>query len=268
MTIASPASQSFHFILDDKVYHVRNELELALIFELLESTKSAEMLHWNVIMSLDEKLLDIIKTYRGLSSCLKHLGYRNRFLLLIKIGDILPTVLGRSEHLGGILASIPEGEGKLRIVKSMRHRGLVQIVENADDLGNVLEWLYGDAELVVLNLLGEEFLRGLFYSGRDIYKVAHFLSEPNKDYFIDLLGISSLRALTGTCDDFLYIIKALTASKTKEYIRLFTPDEIRGLIRSDYTFHAFVKKIAYAKEDELLRYLGYAQTESGWKITN
>lgn len=118
----------------------------------------------------------------------------------------------------------------------------------------------------MLNLLGEDFLRGLFFSGRDIYKVAHFLSEPNKDYFADLLGIPSLRPLVGTSDDFLYIVKSLTTEKSSQFIRLFTPDEIRSLIRSDVTFRSLVRKIAYAKEDDLLSYLGYARSESGWQL--
>ena len=95
--------------------------------------------------------------------------------------------------------------------------------------------------------------------------MGHFLSDANKDYFIDMVSVQYLRPLTGTADDFFYIIKAITVEKTKEFIHLFSPHEIRDLIKSDTTFHSFIKKIAYAKEDALLEYLGYTLTSDGWK---
>lgn len=85
-------------------------------------------------MSLDEKLMDMILSYKGLLQCMKHLEHKNRFLLLIKIGDTLSRVVEKSVHLGSILASIPEEADKIRIIKSIRAKGLIQIIHTPDDL--------------------------------------------------------------------------------------------------------------------------------------
>lgn len=92
------------FSLGDKEYAIHNEEELALIIELLASSDEAYELHRHLIMSLDEKLMDIILSYKGLLLCMKSMEYKNRFLLLIKIGDTLSRVIEKSVHLGSILA--------------------------------------------------------------------------------------------------------------------------------------------------------------------
>ena len=110
------------FSLGGKQYSIHNEEELALIIELLSSSTHAFTLHRHIIMSLDEKLMDIIVSYKGLLLCMKHMEYKNRFLLLVKIGDTLSRVIEKSEHLGSLLASIPEEADKIRIIKSMRYK--------------------------------------------------------------------------------------------------------------------------------------------------
>ena len=87
------------FNLGDKHYTIHSEEELALIIELLASSPNAFTLHRHIIMVLDARLMDIIHTYKGLLLCMKHLEYKNRFLLLVKIGDTLSRVIGKSEHL-------------------------------------------------------------------------------------------------------------------------------------------------------------------------
>ena len=87
------------FVLGDKRYIIQSEEELALIIELLATSPNAFTLHRHIIMMLDADLMDIIHTYKGLLLCMKHLEYKNRFLLLVKIGDTLSRVIGKSEHL-------------------------------------------------------------------------------------------------------------------------------------------------------------------------
>ena len=84
---------------------------------------------------------------------MKHMEYKNKFLLLIKIGDILSRVIGTSTHLGSMLAGIAEEADKIRIIKSIRAKGLIQIISTPDDLGNILEWIFGEGEKIVIEML-------------------------------------------------------------------------------------------------------------------
>jgi hypothetical protein len=88
----------FSFIYSEEKFFVRDEQELALIFELLKDSQDADILHWNIIMSLDEQLLQMIVSYTGLLACLQFLSNKNRFLFFVKLGDILSRILSKSEY--------------------------------------------------------------------------------------------------------------------------------------------------------------------------
>lgn len=243
------------FSLGEKEYTIHNEEELALIFELLASSDDAFTLHRHVIMSLDEELMQIIRTYKGLLLCMKHLEYKNRFLLLIKIGDTLSHVIGKSEHLGSILAGIPEEADKIRIIKSFRTKGLVHIIHTPDDLGNILEWIFGEGEQIVFGMLEKDFLESLFAYGTDVYKVFHFLSDENKDILADILTLPFIKAHIYTPEDFFYVIKALSNKKVPEFIVHFSPLEVRKIIGKNEILHHFLPKITQEKEQILLQYI-------------
>lgn len=81
------------FSLGEKEYSIHSEEELALILELLSSSKESYELHRYVLINLDEQLMSIISSYTGLLLCMKYLDYKNRFLLLVKIGDVLSRVI-------------------------------------------------------------------------------------------------------------------------------------------------------------------------------
>lgn len=114
------STPTYTFSIGEKVYGIHNEEELALILDLLAPSPYAFTLHRHIIMNLDEDLMKIILTYKGLLLCMKKMKYRNRFLLLIKIGDTLSQIIEKTAHLGSILASIPEEIDKIRIIKSIR----------------------------------------------------------------------------------------------------------------------------------------------------
>lgn len=251
--MATPINHTF--TLGYKQYIIHNEQELALIIELLESSTNSFTLHRHLIMSLDEKLMDIIVTYKGLLLCMKHMEYKNRFLLLIKIGDTLSRVIGKSEHLGNILAGIPEETDKMRIIKSLRYKGLMQIIHTSNDLGNILEWIFGDGEKLVFDILGRDFLISLFAYGMDIYRVFHFLNDKNKDILAEILTLQFLRSRIQTAEDFFYILKALSNKTAGEFISIMNPLEVREIIGKNDILHYYLPKITKEKEETLLEYI-------------
>ncbi|MDD5376965.1 MAG: hypothetical protein PHH16_02500 [Candidatus Gracilibacteria bacterium] len=243
------------FSLGEKRYTIHNEEELALIIELLASSSDVYELHRHLIMSLDERLMDIILSYKGLLLCMKHMEFKNRFLLLVKIGDTLSRVVEKSAHLGSILAGIPEEVDKIRIIKSIRAKGLIQMIHTPDDLGNIMEWIFGEGERIVFEMLGKDFLEPLFAYGTDIYKVFHFLSDENKDILAEMLTFPFMKSRIYTAEDFFYVLKALSNGKVREFIPTFSPEEIRKIIGKNETLHHFLPKITKEKEQTLLQYI-------------
>lgn len=150
--------QKFRFVLDGREYFVRDENELALVFELLALTGKAGKYQWDVICSLDDDLLKIMETHHGLMRCARHLSNKNRSLLFLKIADNFSKVIPNATVFARLLASMPEEIDQEKFVKNARRKGLVAIVGKPSELGKVLEWATPAVERQILGYLEPSFV--------------------------------------------------------------------------------------------------------------
>jgi hypothetical protein len=252
---------SYRFILEEEEFFVHDEHELALVLDLLSKTPKAEMLCWNVLMSLDEKLLSIIRTYNGINKCLKPLSRKNRFLLFVKIGDILANVLGSSDAFSRILATIPESSDQLRLIKIFRSKGFESIIANATDLGKVLEWATPEAERAIFELLTGGFLRQLLASSKDLYDFLHYVHHDNKDLAVERIGWEFIHSRVFAAEDFFYALKAISLEATPKYLALFSVEWIKRMIGSQRVLDTYLMRLSFTKQNPLLEYLGYEPAE-------
>ncbi|MDD2515782.1 MAG: hypothetical protein PHF46_02305 [Candidatus Gracilibacteria bacterium] len=249
--------KEYKFIIGDRTYTVLNERELSLIFDVLGGEdEMSSVVHWNIIMQLDEDLIDIIKTYKGLLECLKKLNEKNAFLLVFKVADNLSNIIENSLNFGELLARLPEEENKLRIIKHIRKKGLEQIILNSSDLSNILEWIYDKTERELLNMLGEEFLRKILIKPSDIYNVLPFLNDENKDYLTNIIGLKSIIKNIDTFQDLLFILKGCTLKSSRQLLDKYKKEDILKLFNNDKEFHSFLKKLSDRKEKMFLEYFG------------
>lgn len=250
------------FTLSDKTYEVGSEKDLALMFELLKDAgRTADMLHWEILMQLDWRLMEIIKTYKGLLDCLQHLSDKNRFLLIIKIGDTMPEVVESAERLGNIIAGIPEEKNKIQLLKILRKKGLQRLIFNARDLAYVIEWTYEEAEKVLLETLEPSFINQVVATAQDAYDVMRFVTAQNKGLFVDMIGFGRLRELILSPQDLFFILKMLPVDSAKRFLEGMTRREAVGIIRTDKSFREGLKSLALRKERVLLDFLGLSPIE-------
>ncbi len=249
--------QEYSFSIWNKTYTVKDENELALIFEVLswESSMSS-ILHWNIIMELDEDLMKIITSYKWLLSCLKILDEKNSFLLLIKIGDILVDIVQKSEQLWEILSRISQEENKLRILKQIRALWLKKLIFNSKDLCNILECVYNWTEKEVLTMIGNNYIKELFIYPKEIYEVLHYLNNKNKDFFIDSITLDIVKSKIITFEDLLIILKWVTLEKAILLLKMYSKKQIKDLFKNDDEFSYFIHKLSDKKEKIFLEYLG------------
>ena len=244
------------FILWEKTYTVKDEYELALILDLLKwDDEISSILHWNIIMELDEDLMIIIKTYKWLTNIIKSLNEKNTFLLLVKISDNLSNIFKDSHELSEILARLSEDSNKVRLLRQMRNRWLTRLIINSEDLLNILEWVYEWAERETLDILGPETIRELFIYPKDIYNVLHYLDDENKDYLIDLIWLFEISKKVKAWDDFLIILKWISYNKVWQFLALYNKRQIKELFKNDKEFRNFLMKLSDRKQKVFLNYL-------------
>ncbi|EKE29341.1 MAG: hypothetical protein ACD_2C00188G0004 [uncultured bacterium (gcode 4)] len=244
------------FIIWDEKFTVRDENELWLIFEMMNwDPEVSPILHWNIIMELDEELMSLIKTYRGLINCLKSLNEKNSFLLLFKISDILSEIVLDSRELWEILAKIGEEWNKLRLIKQMRNRWLTRLITSSQDLLNIIEWVYESAERQTLDILWAETIRWLFVSPQDVYNILHYLNSENKDYLIDMIWLYEISKKIRNWEDFLLILKWISYNKISSFLSLYSKRMILELFKTDKEFTIFLMRLSDRKEEIFLEYM-------------
>lgn len=207
-------------------------------------------------MEVDSDFEKIVKTYKWLLKCLKYLNEKNIFLLLIKLWDVLPKILNTSEHLAEILAKIPDETNKLKLLKHLRHKGLSPIIRDAKDLGNILEWIYGNSQKEFLDFLGKEFIKQVFLSTNEIIIILYYLNNENKDYLIDMIGFDGIKNKVKTSNNLLLMLQGLTQKKSREFLKKFSKEEIVNMFKSEEDFYVFMLRLPYDKEKLFLHHLG------------
>jgi hypothetical protein len=247
---------NFKIKIVDKEYTIKDENELSLIFSLIWKEKETnKKILYNVIMQLDNELENIIITYKWLINCLKVLDDDNSFLLLIKLWDVLPTILKSSSHLWEILARIPLEKNKIRLLKSMRLKWLSSIINSTRDLWNIFEWIYEDWNNEVIDILGEDFIRKIFLSTYEIIIVLHYLSDKTNDRLIDILWLENIYKKIKTKENLLVLFSALTDNKAIELLNFFTRKEIKEMFNNQEEYYNFLLRLPYRKEKIFLNYL-------------
>ncbi|EKE27117.1 MAG: hypothetical protein ACD_4C00034G0002 [uncultured bacterium (gcode 4)] len=248
--------KEYSFIIWEAKYTVKDEDELSLIFDLLSwDAEISSILHWNVIMELDDALLDLIKTHKWLIKSLKFLNEKNSFLLLVKIGDRLLDIVWNSENLWEILARIPEEENKIRLLRQSRSTWLRKLISEPRDLSNILEWIYWNSEYEFLEIIWFDYIKNLFTYTKEIYYSLHYLNNQNKNILIDEIWIENILKMINTWKDLLFIIKWSTVEKSQEILNNYSRNDIKDFFKYDKDFHYFLSKLSNKKEKLFLDYL-------------
>lgn len=248
--------ENYSFKILGKKYYFRNENELSQIMWILGWDDSiAELIHWNIIMQLDEELLKIIKTYKGLLKFLKTLSKKNYMLLLLKIWDNLHNIVWSSKYLWEILARIPEEENKIILIKRLRLKWLKLFIRDAHDLKNIFEFVYDKSETELLETLWEDFIKETFTRTNEIIMTLHYLSDANKEKLINMLWLENVYKKIKTYKDLLVMFKWLTLKQSKELLKFYKKDELVNFFLNDDEFHYFLLRLPHDKEKIFLNYL-------------
>ncbi len=208
-------------------------------------------------MQLDSDLIKIIKTYKGLLKLLKVLNKKNYILLLLKIWDAIHNIIWNSKYLWEILARIPEEENKIVLLKRLRLKWLKLFIRDANDLKNIFEFVYGEAESELLEILWEEFIKETFTKTNEIIMTLHYLNNENKDRLIKMLDINNIFKKIKTYKDLLVMFKWLTMEQAEKLLNLYKKEDLVKFFLNDEEFHYFLLRLPYDKEKMFLNYLWF-----------
>ena len=248
--------KEFKINIEWQEFIIKNQEDLAVIFKLFkEKTKDCDLIHWSVIMTLDQDLLEVITDYTWLIKCLKYLNEKNGYLLLVNTWDLLSKVITNSNQFAEILSKIPSEYNKLRLIKRFRVQNLMNLIHNATDLWILLSWLYKDTQKEFIDFLWHENIKKIFLSTHELIIILYYLNWDNKDYLMDILWLSNIKNKIKTYQNFLVLFKSLSFNYSKKMLKLYTKDEVLKLFRTDEDFNDFLLKLPTDREKLFLKFI-------------
>ncbi|MGQ9683567.1 MAG: hypothetical protein ACUVX9_13595 [Anaerolineae bacterium] len=241
----------FPITIDGEITDIGTAGELAVALDVLQGRHDREVLE-----QLRPHLAQIIGTGRGLHGTLKALAPADQEYLLRALGPELPAAIGSAAALRDILATTSEMAVEQALLETLGASGLRRLIVTAEELAEVLEWVYGECDRLALDLLGTEHLRLLIHSGHALSLVLHSLDAAVQRSLLQALGWEWLVARVRDGRDLAYLLRALPSDLGKELLAYYTPGALRALIGNERDWQFLWQRLEPDEATHLSNLLG------------
>ncbi len=134
---------------------------------------------------------------------------------------------------------------------------LREIIQCPSELADVLEWIYGEDDLLLMNLIGMEHIALLFRTGTEISLVLHNLDAKGQQKLLEVIGYENIPEMVHTWQDLAYIMRSLPRELSLSLLEKFTPSKLRRLFSNDCdraSISRFLENQEEAALDKILRH--------------
>jgi hypothetical protein len=184
-----------------------------------------------VLEQLRPHLAEIVGGPAGLYAVLRILVPEDQEYLLQALGPSLEGVVQRAGALRDILATLAETRVEERLLETIGAAGLRRLLGTAQEVAEVLEWVYGDCDRLLLQLLGPDFLASLLTCGYDLSLVLRSLESTGQQGLLDMLGWERVVGLVGDRRDLAHLLRALPAEISGSLLEHLDPARLRQIVR-------------------------------------
>jgi hypothetical protein len=204
-----------------------------------------------VLEQLGPHLADVIGDPRDLHAILRVLGSEDQVYLIEALGSQLVEVVQRAGALRDILATLAESGVEEKLLQTLGPDGLRALIGSAKELAEVLEWVYGASDWLVLQLLGAEFVKHLFQNGYEFSLVLHSLDHARQQDLIDWLGWDRVVFLVHDRRDLAHLLRALPADLSNRLLTHFTKAQLWAIIQDERGWRYLYNYLEIAEADYL-----------------
>ncbi|MBN1318782.1 MAG: hypothetical protein JXA42_25100 [Anaerolineales bacterium] len=219
---------SYSIKINGDTTSIGNAAELSVALDVLQGQHDRI-----VLQQLEPFLTEIIQDAPGLYAIFKVVNHDDQLYLIDALGSDLEIILKRANKLRDILAMLADERVEQHLIQTLGSNGLRALVNSAQDLVDVLEWVYGRSDHLVLSLLGDDYLKKLFQSGYELALVLHTLDQTRQTELFNLLGWQKILSLIHDIDDLAYLSRALPCQLSTELMERLTKNRIWELVRDE-----------------------------------
>lgn len=222
----------FLITIDGETATVGTAAELAVALDVLQGAYDR-----SVLSQLAPHLPAIIRSGRDLLTILRALVSDDQLYLVNTLGAGLEDIIHDSRELRDILAMVSDSIVEETLLRQIGGSKLRQLAAVPAELADLLEWIYGDSDSLLLGLLGDAHLAQLFDSGGELSLVLAMLSRPLQQNLVSLLGWDTVVELIHNYDDLAALLGALPAGTSAGLIAHIPAERLQRLVRDPATWH-------------------------------
>jgi hypothetical protein len=156
--------------IDQETVQIGSAAELAVALDVLQGQYDRV-----VLTQLQPHLSRIIQKGDHLLTVMKSLSADDQIFLIQSLQGSLAGIMQDGSHLRDLLASLAEEKVETILLQSLGSDGLRSLILNAEELAEVLEWVYGQTDELALELLGLDYVRNLSREAADLSAILRSL---------------------------------------------------------------------------------------------
>ncbi len=191
-----------------------------------------------VLEQLRPHLPVLVDSPLRLQNLLRVLAPEDQTFLIESLGPALLGAVAHAPALRDILAMLAEEAVQCRLLAALGRDGLRHLIETPEQLGEVLQWVYGQCDLLLLDTLGGEFLRGLLEDGYELSLALGGLEAAGQASLIELVGWEHVQGALHDERDLAAVLRALPAELSRKLLEGLPCARLRQLVGDERDLRA------------------------------
>jgi hypothetical protein len=241
----------FPITIDQETVLIGSAAELAVALDVLQGQFDRV-----VLSQLQPHLPRIILQANQLLTVMKSLSADDQIFLIQSLQGNLAGIMQDAAHLRDLLASLAEEKVETVLLQSLGSEGLRFLILNAEELGEVLEWVYGQTDELALELLGLDYVQGLVRDAADLSVILHSLDAGLQARLVDQLGWEFCLGLVRSGRDLAYLVRALPAAVSERLLNHYDPAQLARLIGNSRDWKYLYQRLEPEEADFITHLLG------------
>ncbi len=251
-----PASHRYPITIEGETVKIGSAAELAVALDVLQGQYDRE-----VLTQLKPQLPRIIPQARDFLAVMKSLSAVDQIFLIEALGPELPRILQESRFLRDLLATLADVRVETALISTLGTTGLHYLLVTVKELAEVLEWVYGQCDRLVLDLYGLDFIQRLCRDAAGLSDLLRSLDHDLQEDLIEQLGWEFCLGLVHDAQDLTSLLRALPAASSERLLKHYTPSQLRELIGNAHDWANLYHRLEPAEADYISNRLGLALPE-------
>jgi len=237
--------------MDGETVRIGTANELAMALDVLQGQRDRETL-----VQLRPHLARIVAHAKGLMTVMRALAIDDQIYLIEAIGPGLVQVMQDAAHLRDLLATIADMRVEEALLRTLGTTGLRHLILSAQELAEVLEWVYDQCDSLLLELLGLDSVRRLCRHASDLSAILRSLDHERQQELVGQLGWTFVANLVCDGRDLAYLLRALPPASSERLLRQYTRQQLTELIGNARDWTYLCQRLEPAEADFLYSLLG------------